>query len=67
MKILENIRILDLSRMLSGPYAAMLLADLGAEVIKIEEPRRGDPMREVEPKIRPELSAYFASINRNKV
>jgi crotonobetainyl-CoA:carnitine CoA-transferase CaiB-like acyl-CoA transferase len=44
----------------------MLLADLGAEIIKIEEPGRGDPMRDVEPKITPALSAYFASINRNK-
>jgi crotonobetainyl-CoA:carnitine CoA-transferase CaiB-like acyl-CoA transferase len=66
VKALHNIRILDCSRMLSGPYATMLLADLGAEVIKIEAPGRGDPMRDVEPRITPELSAYFTSINRNK-
>jgi crotonobetainyl-CoA:carnitine CoA-transferase CaiB-like acyl-CoA transferase len=66
VKALEGLRVLDLSRMLSGPYATMLLADLGAEVIKIEEPRGGDPMRAVEPYITPEMSAYFASINRNK-
>jgi crotonobetainyl-CoA:carnitine CoA-transferase CaiB-like acyl-CoA transferase len=60
--------VLDLSRMLAGPYGSMLLADLGAEVIKIEDPRGGDPMRTMGPPfLGPERdSAYFLSINRNK-
>jgi formyl-CoA transferase/CoA:oxalate CoA-transferase len=61
--------VLDLSRMLAGPYGSMLLADLGAEVIKIEEPAAGDPMRVMGPPfLGPDgrESAYFLSINRNK-
>jgi crotonobetainyl-CoA:carnitine CoA-transferase CaiB-like acyl-CoA transferase len=59
--------VLDLSRMLAGPYGSMLLADMGAEVIKIEEPDGGDPMRVMGPPFLPEgESAYFLSINRNK-
>jgi len=66
--LLGGVRILDLSRMLAGPYGSMLLADLGAEVIKIEEPRGGDPMRAMGPPfLGPDReSAYFLSINRNK-
>ena len=66
--LLEGVRVLDLSRMLAGPYGSMLLADLGAEVIKIEEPRGGDPMRAMGPPfLGPgQESAYFLSINRNK-
>ena len=66
--MLDGIRVLDLSRMLAGPYGSMLLADLGAEVIKIEEPRGGDPMRAMGPPfLGPDReSAYFLSINRNK-
>jgi glutaryl-CoA transferase len=67
MKLFDGIRVLDLSRMLAGPYGSMLLADMGAEVIKIEEPGGGDAMREMGP---PFLaggeSAYFLAINRNK-
>lgn len=62
---LENIKVLDLSRVLAGPYAAMLLADLGAEVIKIEAPKTGDDSRAFGPYVEGE-SAYFMSINRNK-
>jgi crotonobetainyl-CoA:carnitine CoA-transferase CaiB-like acyl-CoA transferase len=62
---LEGIRVLDLSRMLPGPYCSMMLADLGAEVIKIEEPKIGDPTRRSPPMIDGQ-SAPFAQINRNK-
>lgn len=62
---LENIKILDLSRVLAGPYATMLLADMGAEVIKIEAPKTGDDSRAFGPYVEGE-SAYFMSINRNK-
>src|SRR5262245_774820 len=66
--LLEGVRVLDLSRMLAGPYGSMLLAELGAEVIKIEEPQGGDPMRAMGPPfLGPDReSAYFLSINRNK-
>src|SRR5881409_775660 len=67
MKLLEGVRVLDLSRMLAGPYGSMLLADMGAEVIKIEDPDGGDPMRVMGPPFLPDgESAYFLSINRNK-
>src|SRR5262249_59089950 len=68
MTLLGGVRVLDLSRMLAGPYGSMLLADLGAEVIKIEDPQGGDPMRAMGPPfLEPgRESAYFLSINRNK-
>jgi crotonobetainyl-CoA:carnitine CoA-transferase CaiB-like acyl-CoA transferase len=67
MKLFEGVRVLDLSRMLAGPYGSMLLADQGAEVIKIEEVDGGDPMRVMGPPFLPDgESAYFLSINRNK-
>lgn len=62
---LDNIKVLDLTRVLAGPYATMLLADLGADVIKIEMPNTGDDSRGFGPYINNE-SAYFMSINRNK-
>jgi crotonobetainyl-CoA:carnitine CoA-transferase CaiB-like acyl-CoA transferase len=49
MNLFEGVRVLDLSRMLAGPYGSMLLADMGAEVIKVEEPDGGDPMRVMGP------------------
>jgi crotonobetainyl-CoA:carnitine CoA-transferase CaiB-like acyl-CoA transferase len=64
-RALQDIRILDLSRMLPGPYCSMMLADLGAEVIKIEEPKIGDPTRKSPPMIEGH-SAPFAQVNRNK-
>jgi CoA:oxalate CoA-transferase len=66
-KILEGVRILDLSRMLAGPFGSMLLGDLGADVIKIEEPGTGDFTRTsaAEASLRG-ISAYFLSINRSK-
>ncbi len=57
--------MVDLTRVLSGPYCTMMLADLGARVIKIEHPDGGDDSRQVGPFVDGE-SAYFASINRNK-
>ncbi len=66
-RFLTGVRVLDLSRMLAGPYGSMLLADMGAEVIKIEEPDGGDPMRVMGPPFLPDgESAYFLAINRNK-
>jgi crotonobetainyl-CoA:carnitine CoA-transferase CaiB-like acyl-CoA transferase len=67
MSLFDGVRVLDLSRMLAGPYGSMLLADQGAEVIKIEEPAGGDPMRVMGPPFLPAGdSAYFLAINRNK-
>jgi len=62
---LEGVRVLDLSRMLPGPYCSMMLADLGAEVIKIEEPKIGDPTRRSPPIVEGQ-SVPFAQVNRNK-
>ncbi|MCD5414392.1 MAG: CoA transferase [Clostridiales bacterium] len=62
---LQGIKILDLTRVLAGPYATMILADLGADVVKIEMPEIGDDSRYFGPHINGE-SAYFMSINRNK-
>lgn len=62
---LEGIKVLDLTRVLAGPYATMILGDLGADVIKIEMPGKGDDSREFGPHLNGE-SAYFMSINRNK-
>jgi CoA:oxalate CoA-transferase len=62
---LHGIRVLDLSRILSGPFCTMLLSDLGAEVIKVERPGEGDPARMLAPFVG-EDSAYFISVNRGK-
>jgi crotonobetainyl-CoA:carnitine CoA-transferase CaiB-like acyl-CoA transferase len=62
----EDITVLDLTRVLSGPYCTMLLADLGARVIKIEQPKTGDDTRHWGPPFLAGESAYFLSINRNK-
>ena len=67
---LEGVKVLDLSRVLAGPYATMVLGDLGADVIKVEHPERGDDTRHWGPPFaggeeRGE-SAYFLSVNRNK-
>jgi formyl-CoA transferase len=65
--MLAGIRVLDLSRVLAGPYCAMLLADLGADVIKVERPDRGDDLREWRARTgRGGMSAVFAAVNRNK-
>ncbi len=62
---LENIKVLDLSRVLAGPYATMILGDLGADIIKVEMPVKGDDARHYGPYLNGE-SAYFMSLNRNK-
>ncbi len=63
---LAGIRVLDLSRVLAGPYCTMLLADLGAEVIKVERPGCGDDTRQWGPPFKNGASAYFMCCNRNK-
>lgn len=62
---LKTIRVLDLTRLLPGPYCTMLLADFGADVIKVEDPIIGDYARAYEPKLDQD-SAMFHSLNRNK-
>ena len=66
MTPLHDITVLDLTRVLSGPYCTMLLADLGARVIKIEQPGKGDDTRAWGPPFLEGESAYFLSVNRNK-
>jgi crotonobetainyl-CoA:carnitine CoA-transferase CaiB-like acyl-CoA transferase len=66
MTPLEGITVLDFSRVLAGPYCTMQLADLGARVIKIEQPGRGDDTRAWGPPFVGGESAYFLSVNRNK-
>jgi crotonobetainyl-CoA:carnitine CoA-transferase CaiB-like acyl-CoA transferase len=63
---LSGVTVLDLTRVLSGPYCTMVLADLGARVIKLEHPARGDDTRHWGPPFIGAESAYFLSINRNK-
>jgi crotonobetainyl-CoA:carnitine CoA-transferase CaiB-like acyl-CoA transferase len=63
---LEGVRVLDLSRVLAGPFATMVLGDLGADVLKVEHPERGDDTRHWGPPFAGGESAYFLSINRNK-
>ena len=65
MGALDGIRILDLSRLLPGPYCSMLLADFGAEVIKIEEPGRGDYSRSFPP-FQNGFGYWHLQLNRNK-
>jgi crotonobetainyl-CoA:carnitine CoA-transferase CaiB-like acyl-CoA transferase len=63
---LQGVRVLDLSRVLAGPYATMVLGDLGADVLKVEHPERGDDTRHWGPPFAGGESAYFLSVNRNK-
>ena len=62
---LKGMRVLDLTRILAGPYATMILRDLGAEVIKIEQPGTGDEARDFGP-FKNDFSLYFMSVNRGK-
>jgi crotonobetainyl-CoA:carnitine CoA-transferase CaiB-like acyl-CoA transferase len=63
---LEGIRVLDLSRVLAGPLSAMVLADLGADVIKVERPGSGDGTRDWGIELGPRESTYFHAFNRSK-
>ena len=65
MQPLAGVRVLDLTRLLPGAYATLLLADLGADVIKIEDPRGGDGMRTLTP-VASGGHSYFEPLNRNK-
>jgi CoA:oxalate CoA-transferase len=62
---LSGIRVVDLTRILAGPFCTMILADMGAVVVKVETPGQGDPLRG-QGVIRDGLSWYFAAFNRNK-
>ena len=63
---LAGVRIVDLSRILAGPLCTMVLADLGADVIKVERPGEGDDTRHWGPPFAGDDAAYFLSLNRNK-
>ncbi|MDH2386044.1 CoA transferase [Bradyrhizobium sp. CER78] len=63
---LSGIKVLDLCRVVSGPFATMQLGDLGADIVKIEDPRQGDESRRYGPPFVGGESAYFLSVNRNK-
>ncbi|XP_074910464.1 succinyl-CoA:glutarate CoA-transferase isoform X3 [Buteo buteo] len=66
VKPLDAVKILDLTRVLAGPFATMILGDLGAEVIKVERPGAGDDTRAWGPPFAGTESVYFLSVNRNK-
>ena len=67
MSALEGLRILDFSRVLAGPFATMMLGDLGATVIKVERPGQGDDTRAWGPPFdEAGIPTYFLSVNRNK-
>ena len=63
---LTGIKILDLTRVLAGPLCTQYLGDLGAEIIKIENPQGGDDTRAWGPPFSKDISAYFLGVNRNK-
>ncbi len=65
-KSLEGIRVIDLTTFMTGPFATMILGDLGAEVIKIEQPGEGDSSRHIPPHFHEGESLYYVSLNRNK-
>src|SRR5690348_18450635 len=62
---LRGIRVLDLSRLLPGPFLTMILADMGADVVKIEDPRVGDYLRAIPP-AKHGMSGRFLAVNRGK-
>ena len=66
MQALTGLKVLDMSRTLAGPFCTMLLGDQGADVIKVEEPGRGDESRRFTPPTWNSESCYYLSSNRNK-
>src|SRR5947209_8466255 len=64
--LLSDLRVLDASRVLAGPFCGQMLGDLGADVIKVERPGKGDETRDWGPPFVGALSAYYLSCNRNK-
>ena len=65
MSLLKNIKILDLTRFVAGPHCALVLSDLGADIIKIEKPQKGDDLRIIGPKVA-NISLWSAVLNRGK-
>src|SRR4030043_1013124 len=65
MGFLKGLKMLDLSRLLPGPYCSLFLADLGMEVLKVEDPVQGDYLRKLGP-LRKKETPFFLSLNRNK-
>jgi len=65
-KPLSGLKVVDLSRFIAGPYCTMKLGDMGAEVIKVETPGKGDDSRELGPPFLEGESAYYLSFNRSK-
>jgi len=65
-KPLDGVKVLDMTRVLAGPYCTMMLGDMGADVVKIERPEAGDDTRGYGPPFVNGESAYFMSINRSK-
>ena len=63
---LRGIRVLDLSRLLPGPFLTMVLADMGADVVKVEDPRMGDYLRGMPPLAKGGMSGRFLAVNRGK-
>jgi len=63
---LAGMRVIDLGRIVAGPFAAMMLGDLGADVIKVETPPDGDFLRHQPPRFADQMGSYFATANRNK-
>ena len=63
---LEGLLVLDLTRALAGPHCTMMLADLGARVLKVEPGDEGDSTRGLAPHLGHGVSSYFSSVNRNK-
>ncbi|MEO6205978.1 MAG: CoA transferase, partial [Mycobacteriales bacterium] len=63
---LSGVRVLDLSRVLAGPYCCMVLADLGADVVKVERAGHGDDTRHWGPPFHGDDAAYFFSVNRDR-
>ena len=66
MRPLESLKVLDLTRIVAGPYCTMILGDMGADVIKIEHPEGGDDSRGFAPPYQGDQAAYYLSVNRNK-